>query len=384
MPKPTAPADPDHLVHGLAGDDIAPDWPALVAPELRSLLRRFPQAGALRRVVWHSPRPLSAACLVDTEAGTLFVKRHHHRVRSAATLAEEHRYIAHLRQHELPLAEVLHDADGDTAIAIGDWVYEVHRRAAGIDLYRELISWQPLPNLNHAHRAGGMLARLHDASADYAAPQRSTHILVARSELIAAADPVAALESQLPQRPGLADYLRGRRWQREFTDLLVPWHARLQPTLVRQPRLWTHGDWHASNLCWSRSGDNADITTVLDFGLAATNCALFDLATAIERNAIAWLALDAGATAIHPAIARALIEGYREVRPLARDELQLLADLLPLVHVDFALSEVEYFHAITHAPAHADVAWDTFLRGHAAWFATVPGQALLDGIRALA
>ncbi|WP_449426480.1 hypothetical protein [Rhodanobacter lindaniclasticus] len=42
--------------------------------------------------------------------------------------------------------------------------------------------------------------------------------------------------------------------------------------------------------------------------------------------------------------------------------------------MDFALLEVEYFHAITHAPSHADVAWDTFLRGHAAWFATAPGQ----------
>jgi len=188
----------------------------------------------------------------------------------------------------------------------------------------------------------------------------------------------------LPQRSGLADYLHGRPWQREFAGLLAPWHANLQPALARQPRLWTHGDWHASNLCWSGSGDDADITAVLDFGLAAANCALFDLATAIERNAIAWLTLDDGEAATHLPIARALIEGYREVRPLARDELHLLADLLPLVHVDFALSEVEYFHAITHAPAHADVAWDTFLRGHAAWFATAPGQALLLGIRALA
>jgi Ser/Thr protein kinase RdoA (MazF antagonist) len=384
MQNPTAPSEPDHLVHGLAGDDIAPDWPALIVPELDALLRRFPQTGALRRVVWHSPRPLSAACLVDTEAGTLFVKRHHQQVRSVATLAEEHRFIAHLRQYDIPLAEVLHDADGETAIAIGAWVYEVHRRAAGIDLYRELVSWQPLPNLHHARRAGRMLARLHDAAADYAAPQRDTHILVARSELIAAADPVAALQSQLPQRPGLAAYLRGRPWQREFADLLAPWHERLQPGLARQPRLWTHGDWHASNLCWSGSGDDAEVTAVLDVGLAAANCALFDLATAIERNAIAWLALDTGAAAIHPSIARALIEGYREIRPLARDELELLADLLPLVHVDFALSEVEYFHAITHAPAHADVAWDTFLRGHAAWFATAPGQALLHEVRALA
>ena len=312
MPKPTSPADTDHLVHGLAGSDIAPDWPPLVVPELRSLLHRFPQAGALQRVVWHSPRPLSAACLVDTDAGTLFVKRHHRQVRSAAALAEEHRYIAHLRRHELPLAAVLCDGEGHSAIAIGDWVYEVHRRAAGIDLYRELVSWQPLPDPSHARCAGRMLARLHDAGADYAAPQRSTYILVARSELIAAADPVAALAAQLPQRPGLADYLHGRPWQREFADLLLPWHERLQPTLAQQPRLWTHGDWHASNLCWSGRGDNADITAVLDFGLAAANCALFDLATAIERNAIAWLALDTGAAAIHLPIARALIEGYRE------------------------------------------------------------------------
>jgi Ser/Thr protein kinase RdoA (MazF antagonist) len=376
--------DSDHLVHGLAGDDIVPDWPALARAELQALLRRFPQAGDLRGVNWHSPRPLSAACLVDTDAGELFVKRHHRRVRTPGTLTEEHAFIAHLRSHRLPLAEVLRDADGATAVPIGDWVYEVHRRAAGIDLYRELISWEPLGNPRHARHAGRMLARLHDASAGYHAPQRATHILVARSELIAAADPVAALEAQLVQRPGLAAYLRGRSWQREFAATLSPWHAALQPRLARQPRLWTHGDWHASNLCWDGSGARADVTAVLDFGLAAANCALFDLATAIERNAIAWLALDTGVAAIHPAIACALVEGYRELRPLSRDDVLLLADLLPLVHVDFAVSEVEYFHAITQAPAHADVAWETFLQGHAAWFATDPGQALLLAIRDLA
>ena len=120
---------------------------------------------------------------------------------------------------------------------------------------------------------------------------------------------------------------------------------------------------------------------MLDFGLAAANFALFDLATAIERNAIAWLALDSGADAAHPDIARALIEGYRRQRPLDAADIHLLADLLPLVHVDFALSEVEYFNAITHSRTSADVAYDTFLRGHAAWFGTPPGRALLQAIR---
>jgi Ser/Thr protein kinase RdoA (MazF antagonist) len=309
------------------------------------------------------------------------VKRHHRRVRTVTTLAEEHRFMVHLRGKGLPLTEVVQDRDGKSAVALGEWTYEVHRRAAGIDLYRDTVSWQPLANPMHALSAGRMLATMHEASTDYVAAQRHTHILVARSELIAAPDPVAALRAQLPQRPGLADYLRRRDWEEDLAALVAPWHAKLQPRLAREPRLWTHGDWHVSNLCWSDPGDSARITAVLDFGLAAANGALFDLATAIERNAIAWLALDTGLQAIHPAIARALIEGYREVRSLDAEDIHLLADLLPLVHVDFALSEVEYFHAITHSTASADVAYDIFLRGHADWFTTRAGQTMLQAIR---
>jgi Ser/Thr protein kinase RdoA (MazF antagonist) len=370
--------DPTHLAHGLAGDNTPPDWPPLTASEVETLLHGYPALGTLRRIDWHSPRPLSAACLVDMDHGRVFVKRHHHSVRSVNTLGEEHRFIAHLRAQGLPIPAVLPDTHGATAVARGDWVYEIHERAAGTDLYREAISWEPLPDLAHAHTAGRMLARLHDAAASYAAPQRDTHVLVARSELIRAADPVAALRAQLPRRAGLADYLGGRDWAGELAELLAPWHAAVQPRLARQPPLWTHGDWHVSNLCWSDGGSDARITAVLDFGLAAANFALFDLATAIERNAIAWLALNGDAA--HPDIARALIDGYRQQRPLAAADIHLLADLLPLVHVDFALSEVGYYHAITRSPANADVACDTFLRGHAAWFRTPPGQALLQSI----
>ena len=374
--------DLTHLAHGLAGDNTPPDWPALTADEIGALLRGYPALGTPGRIEWHSPRPLSAACLVEASRRSIFVKRHHRSVRSVATLGEEHRLIAHLRARGVPIPAVLHDARGATAVALGDWVYEVHERAAGIDLYRETISWEPLPSRRHAHTAGRMLGALHTAAADYPATQRDTHILVARSELIVAPDPVAALQAQLPQRPGLADYLRQRDWPRDLADLLAPWHAATQPRLAQQPRLWTHGDWHVSNLCWSDAGDDAQITAVLDFGLAAANFALFDLATAIERNAIAWLALDDHAA--HPDIARALIDGYRQHRPLEAADLHLLADLLPLVHVDFALSEVEYYHAITRSSTNADIAYDTFLRGHAAWFRTPAGQALLQAIRDLA
>ena len=371
---------PDHRVHGLDADDVPPDWPPLATGELSALLERYPGLAPCGAIRWHSPRPLSAACLVDTAAGRVFVKRHHASVRSAATLAEEHAFMARLRGAGLPVPMVFADAEGRSVVATGDWTYEVHAPAQGLDLYRDTPSWTPPGDPAHARAAGAMLARLHLAAAGHPAPQRGTHLLVARSELIQAADPLAALAAQLPARPGLAAYLRRRDWRRDLAAVLGPRHARIQPRLAAQAPQWTHGDWHVSNLCWSEAGPQARITAVLDFGLAARTFALFDLATAIERNAIAWLALDRGEAA-RPGIARALIAGYRSQCPLASAELDLLADLLPLVHVDFALSEVEYFSAVTRSPAHADVAYDTFLRGHAAWFDTTGGQALLAAIR---
>jgi Ser/Thr protein kinase RdoA (MazF antagonist) len=375
--------DTDHRVHGLAHDDVLPDWPPLIAAEVASLLARFPW-GATAAIRWHSPRPLSAAALVETAHGVVFIKRHHRSVRTGATLAEEPAFMAWLRDAGMPVPAVLADAEGRTAIELDDWTYEVHAPAAGVDLYREAASWTPLHELAHAHAAGTMLARLHDAADGYTAKQRNTHLLVARSEVIESPDPLTTLAMQLPQRPGLATYLAQRDWRTEIGAAMAPFHGRAHARLAAQPRLWTHGDWHVSNLCWNHAGPRAGITAVLDFGLAARTFALFDLATAIERNAIAWMALDTGGAAAHLRTARALVAGYRTQRPLAAADIHLLADLLPLVHVDFALSEVEYFIAVTRSQANADVAWHTFLKGHAAWFGTPPGQALLDGIRALA
>lgn len=372
--------DDTHLAHGLAGDELTPDWPPLTLAEVEVLLRRFPPGGAVEALHWRSPRPLSAAALVRTSTGEVFVKRHHRSVRSTATLAEEHGFATHLRQRGIAVPKVMTDIDGASAVAIGEWVYEVHAPAIGVDVYRDAFSWSPIGGIAHARAAGAMLGRLHAAARDYRAPQRTTQLLVARADILSSADPLLAIDAALSSRPSLEAYLRERDWRAEIGEAIAPWHARAVEGISRQPRSWTHGDWHVSNLCWSDGGDGARITDVLDLGLSAVTFGLFDLATAIERNAIAWLDIahgDIGRTDL----ALSLIEGYREVCPLAADDLDLLADLLPIVHLDFALSEVEYFEGVTGRRDHADVAYHTFLRGHAAWFIGAQGQALLDAIR---
>ncbi|WP_312236811.1 phosphotransferase [Stenotrophomonas sp.] len=373
-----------HLVQGLDNDTVAADWPAITDEEIAWLQQRYPQLGGHGRLIWHSPRPLSAAAIVQSGAGQVFVKRHHASVRSADVLGEEHRFIAHLAAAGMPVVQVLRAADGRTAVEHAGWTYELHALAHGQDLYRDAPSWTPLTDLAQAREAGRMLARLHQASAGYHGPQRDTHLLVARDDLIRSADPVAMIARDLHQRPGLAAYLARQTWQHDLQRAVLPWHAGLAARLQHEPRLWTHNDWHVSNLLWRASGDGMQVASVLDFGLASPTSALFDLATAIERNAVAWLEVDGPAPAARVPIALALLAGYREVCPLSADRVHLLADLLPIVHLDFALSEVEYFEGVTGSSANADVAYHTFLLGHAEWFKGADGQALLAALHATA
>lgn len=375
--------DDAHLAHGLAGDHLEPDWPPLTVDEVADVVARVPALGSLLSIDWRSPRPLSAAALATTSSGRVFVKRHHRSVRDAQALAEEHRFAGFLRTHGIPVPRILRDGSGESVFIEGDWVFELHEPARGVDAYRDAFSWSPIGGVRHARAAGAMLARLHAAAEGFHAPQRGTHILIARAEIVASPDPLAVIASQLHGRPALAAYLGDRDWRGEIGAAIAPWHARVASVLATQPPLWTHGDWHVSNLCWSGLDDGADITDVLDFGLSAVTFALFDLATAIERNAIAWLDIERGDIARHD-LALAIVEGYRSVRPLDTAQLHILANLLPIVHLDFALSEVEYFAGITRRRDHADVAYHTFLRGHAAWFTGLHGQALLTAIRGIA
>ncbi|MBB4127990.1 Ser/Thr protein kinase RdoA (MazF antagonist) [Xanthomonas translucens] len=368
-----------HQIHGMSLAPAAADWPPLRSDEVDTLLRHIGLPDAVRALRWHSPRPFSAAAEVESAVGTLFVKRHHRRLRDARTLDEEHRFIEHLRARGMPVPVLLRAPDGASAIALGDWTYEVQRAASGEDLYRDTASWLPFADTAHAQAAGRALAWLHRAAADYAAPPRSTTQLVANLRLFGSADPLQALQQDLRARPALAAWLQRHDWRGDLRRHLLPWHARAWPLLqTPAPPLWTHGDWHASNLLWRGRGAASEVSAVFDFGLADRSFALFDLATAIERNLVPWLQLDVGGRA--PAdLDRldALLHGYAQLLPLDAAQLRLLAAVLPIVHADFALSEIEYFAGITGSDTNADIAYRRYLLGHADWFGGEEGQRLL-------
>ena len=436
---------PAGLVHGMGKELTLPDWSPLTSAEVHTVLARYPQPGGLplvpvfppgaavsalgsgaaggvsglpagdELITWRSPRPMSAAGLIRHGGADLFVKRHHVRVRTLAQLAVEHAFVGHLRARGVPAPAVLRAADGATATQYGDFVYEVHELASGLDRYRDALSWTPYASLGHARAAGAALARLHKAAARFPLPARAPAVLTGGCEIIVSNDPLAEIKWLAGCRPGLAGYLDGRAWPDDLTRYVLPAIRRAAPLLAGLPRQWGHGDWHPSNLTWSSADPDAVVAGVFDFGLANRTFAVHDLATALERATVSWLDLtDPPEPGLpHPGLADpgladpdgadvarddpdravpgraeadldaidAFLDGYESVRPLTPAEAAALPEVFPVVHVEYALSEVEYFAGVVSSPANADLAYDGYLLGHAAWFATPQGAGALDHLR---
>jgi Ser/Thr protein kinase RdoA (MazF antagonist) len=368
--------------HSMRADLAPTDWPHLDSQEVRAVVQRWGLPEDHVQVSWHSPRPLSAAAIVELEGSKIFVKRHHRSVRTAPELQEEHRFIQHLQAHGAPVSGVLPTADGSTAVERGDWTYEIHGVGLGVDLYRDAVSWSPFVSSDHAVAAGRALGLLHVSSQGFDAPIRSAPLLVSNDQIIRSAEPLNVVDRLVAGRPALQDYFRGRDWQVEIARAIAPFHGRLLDALPHLERLWTHNDWHASNLLWSDGSATVSVRTVLDFGLSDRTTAVYDLATAIERNTVPWLDIHEGVAGVaNLTLVSGLIRGYLGARPLSSRERAALVAILPLVHVGYALTEIDYFHGTTRSAENANLAYHGFLLGHCAWFETAQGRALLDHVQ---
>jgi len=365
-------------VHGLDGSFVEPDWPNLTLQEADQLLRKYPAAEEANAILTISPRPFSAASVLSTPHGKVFIKRHHASVRSEADLLEEHRLLNYLHQRDSIVVAPLADAAGGTVTAADEWTYEVHPFAPGIDLYEEAHSWTPFLGLAHARNAGRALARLHAAADGYTAPARTTRTLVSSFTIFSQDNPWPPLDRYVNERSQLLAYLKNRPWREQIQQAFTQHHHALRPYLSSLQPLWTHNDFHASNLFWSDASAQAEVSAIIDFGLADRTNAVHDIATAIERNAVRWLEIETGADVVHFDHIDAFLSGYESFRPLSEREAEAIGALLPLVHAEFALSETDYFIRVLRSPQKAEVAYKTFLLGHANWFLTDAGKRLRE------
>ncbi|GAD87007.1 phosphotransferase enzyme family protein [Nocardia asteroides] len=356
-----------HHVFGM-GDApaAAPTWPPPTETEIAAAVAATRGGPELVGIEWRSARPLSATVGARLSDGAMVVvKRVPSRLRDLAALAEEHRFMTYLRDRGVPIPEV-RAVSGEPAGRAG-FVYEVQRAGVGVDRYRSDFSWSPYRDTADAAAAGAMLAQLHVAAAGFDAPARPARPLVAS---LHGSGPWQVVEWHRARRPAVARFLDDRDWRADLPDPRVD--------LSGVDPLWTHGDWHPTNLLWTGN----TVTSVFDFGLADRTTAVFDLATAVERAVVDWVSLrDGGPAHVRADQVRALVEGYRAVRPLPAAEQRALAEILPVVHLGYELSEIDYFLTVSGEPRNAEIAYQDWLLGHLTWFHTADGRAVLDLVR---
>lgn len=352
-------------------------WPPLTEHEVSTLLPHWGVRPAYESILWHSRRPFSASAIVALgDGGRLFLKRHGRTLRSAETLTEEHRFAHHLAGQGLPVSAPLPMLDGQTALATQDYIYEAFPLFTEQDAYRGLDSWRPYHDTAQAASSGMLLARLHQASEGHQAPPRHN------PPLISARHPLLhdrLEDSLLPwaaQQAGLAEFCPPAILKRDVLPLLAPFHEALLPLLPDDHPLWGHGDWHGANLLWRTEGQDLMAARVFDFGMCDQTSAAFDLAVAMERSFIGWLDPE-GSPAVHEEQLRAFLHAYDAQRPRSPAERHLTACWLPLCHVTFALSETAYYGHILGNREAAEISRRDYLIGHARWFHTSRGQALL-------
>jgi Ser/Thr protein kinase RdoA (MazF antagonist) len=207
-------------------------------------------------------------------------------------------------------------------------------------------------------------------------------VLASSTAIVAAADPMAELDRIIAARPGLARAVAHRSLVEDFARYHLPIIEKAAPLLRALSSQWGHGDWHPSNLTWSSTSPNVTVEGVFDLGLSNRTFAVHDLAVALERSTVDWLDLaGTGLVVADLGAVDALLDGYEEVQPLDESELAALVAVLPVVHLEYALSEVEYFAEVVRSQVNADLAYDGYFIGHTKWFEQVAGLTLLEHLR---
>jgi Ser/Thr protein kinase RdoA (MazF antagonist) len=335
-------------------------WEPITRAEARVVL------GPETELVTRHRRWLFAVARCRTPAGDVYLKRQPPMGRARSQVEWQHRLTNHLADRGVPAARALGLVERD-----GLW-YELHEPAAGEDVYERADSWDPFGSDAHVAAAGRMLARLHEAGADFPdhTPQPQVGFVVQLGTV--AHEPVEAVERLAAARPAVADHLAGRDWRRAVEGAYGEPFARLRPLLGDLPARPLHGDWQTNNLFFT--GD--DVAGIIDFHQADYAPRLLDLAVAVERNCFFWNHISAGDDAAFDLRqAELLAASYAAEAPLDPAEREAFADVLAVCQFEYGISFLDYYRGVEGDREKADWAWDTFVLGHAAWWRSAAGRA---------
>jgi homoserine kinase type II len=224
-----------------------------------------------------------------------------------------------------------------------------------------------------ADRSGALWSFLNGKPAGLVA--RLDGVAVERPQIphcTAAGDALARMHLALGNYRGRLSNRRGPAWWRQAARAVRPFLSVEQNGLLaseikfqagfaktRLPRGAIHGDLFCDNVLF----DGERVSGIIDFGFAATDVLVYDLAIAVND----WCSVSKGASAgaLDPPRSGAMVAAYEAVRPLSAEERTLWPVVLRAAALRFWLSRLYDLYLprpgeLTHA--HDPVPFERILR----------------------
>jgi homoserine kinase type II len=219
--------------------------------------------------------------------------------------------MKHLAQHGIPVPDPAADRNGDILHKLCGKPAAVVNRLPG---HSELA-----PGPQHCAAVGAMLARMHLAGRGYDRHQPNLRGLAWWNQTVPVVLPFV--------EPAQAALLRG--------ELAFQNHVAAGSAYAALPRGPIHADLFRDNVMF----DDGRLTGFFDFYFAGVDSWLFDIAVCLND----W-AIDLASGAHDAERARAFVQAYAGVRPLAAAERQLLPAMLRAGALRFWISRLWDFH----------------------------------------
>ena len=223
--------------------------------------------------------------------------------------------MRHLAHRGIPVPAPQPGADGDLVHTVAGKPAAVVTRLPG--------SHRLAPGARQVEQVGAMLARMHQAGADFARHQ---------------------------------PHLRGLAWWEEVLPAVLPHVTAPQAALLREelafqrtlhrspagqalPRGPVHADLFRDNAMFDDTAGEDRLCGFFDFYFAGTDTLLFDVAVCLND----WC-IDHASGRLDDTLARAFLRAYQSQRPLAGVEARLLPGLLRAAALRFWLSRLWDWH----------------------------------------
>ena len=227
--------------------------------------------------------------------------------------------MQHLARRGLPVPEPRADAAGQILHPVAGKPAALVSRLQG--------QHQLAPDLHHCAQLGQVLAQMHLAVADFPLKQPN----------------LRGLNWWLAMAPQLMPHLGHPQRQLLASELAFQQQLAASPSYAALPRGAVHTDLFCDNVLFDVSSTNSlgheKLTGCFDFYFAGTDRFAYDLAVCLND----WC-LNADDASLDPARARALVQAYQQVRPLAGAEHRLLPALLRAAALRFWISRLADWH----------------------------------------